>query len=79
MGRIVQKEMIMMIDKIALLLVIVGALNWGSIGVFGFDIVGWLFGGQMAAVSRVIFTVVAVAGLWCISLFFKDSPDEHQA
>ncbi len=60
-----------MLDKIALFLVIIGALNWGSIGIFGFDIVGWLFGGQDAIVSRIIFTLVAIAGLWCISFFFK--------
>jgi len=71
--------MIMMIDRLALLLVIVGALNWGSIGIFGFDIVGWIFGGQLAAFSRIIFTVVAIAGLWCISLLFRDRPDEHHA
>lgn len=60
-----------MLDKIALFLVIIGALNWGSIGIFGFDIVGWLFGGQDAIVSRIIFTLVAIAGIWCISFFFK--------
>ena len=61
-----------MLDRIALALVIVGALNWGAIGVFGFDAVGALFGGQAAAGSRVIFTLVAVAGLWCVSLFFRE-------
>ncbi|BCI60477.1 DUF378 domain-containing protein [Solibaculum mannosilyticum] len=61
-----------MLDKISLILVIIGAINWGSIGIFQFDIVGWLFGGQGAAVSRVIFTLVALAGLWCISLLFRD-------
>ena len=61
-----------MLDKISLILVIIGALNWGSIGIFGFDIVGWIFGGQTAIVSRVIFTLVALAGIWCISLLFKN-------
>lgn len=60
-----------MLDKIALGLVIIGAVNWGSIGLFGFDIVGWLFGGQGAVFSRIIFTIVAVAGIWCISLLFR--------
>lgn len=60
-----------MLDKIALLLTIIGAINWGSIGLFQFDIVGWLFGGQGAIVSRIIFVIVALAGLWCISLFFR--------
>ncbi len=61
-----------MIDKLSLILVIVGALNWGSIGLFQFDIVGWLFGGQGALVSRIIFTLVALAGVWCISLLFRE-------
>lgn len=61
----------MMLDKIALALVIIGAINWGSIGIFQFDIVAWIFGGQGAVVSRVIYTLVALAGLWCISLFFR--------
>lgn len=63
----------MVIDKIALLLVIVGALNWGSIGLFGFDIVAFLCGGQLSMVSRIIFALVGLAGLWCISLLFRDT------
>jgi uncharacterized membrane protein YuzA (DUF378 family) len=61
-----------MIDRIALILVIIGALNWGSIGIFQFDFVAWAFGGQNSAVSRIIFTLVAIAGIWCISLLFRD-------
>lgn len=61
-----------MIDKISLILVIIGAINWGSIGLFKFDIVGWIFGGQDAIVSRIIFTIVALAGIWCISMLFRD-------
>ena len=53
-------------DKFILTLVIIGAINWGSIGIFGLDIVGALFGGQGAFISRVIFTVVGLAGLWAI-------------
>lgn len=60
-----------MLDRIALLLVIIGALNWGSIGLFQFDIVAWIGGGQAAIVSRIIYTVVAIAGIWCISLLFR--------
>lgn len=60
-------------DAIALILVIVGALNWGSIGLFGFDFVGALFGGQLSVLSRIIFTVVGLGGLWAITFFFKDS------
>ena len=60
-------------DQCALVLAIIGAINWGSIGIFGFDIVGWLFGGQMTALSRIVFTLVGLAGIWCISLFFRDT------
>ncbi|MBQ9773399.1 MAG: DUF378 domain-containing protein [Clostridia bacterium] len=60
-----------MMDRIALILTIVGALNWGSIGLFQFDIVAWLCGGQSSLLSRVIYTVVALAGIWCISLLFR--------
>ncbi len=63
----------MIIDRIALALTIIGALNWGSIGLFSFDIVGWLFGGQGAMISRIIFTLVALAGIWCISILFRPS------
>ena len=62
-----------MLDKLALILVIIGAINWGSIGLFQFDIVGWIFGGQSAILSRIIFTVVALAGIWCISLLFREN------
>ncbi len=61
----------MIMDRISLILVIVGAINWGSIGLFKFDIVSWLFGGQDATLSRVIYTLVALAGLWCVSLLFR--------
>ena len=61
----------MIMDRIALLLTIVGALNWSSIGLFKFDIVAWIFGGQDALISRVIYTVIALAGVWCISLLFR--------
>ena len=61
----------MIMDRIALILTIVGALNWGSIGLFQFDLVAWIFGGQDAILSRVIYTVVALAGLWCITLLFR--------
>lgn len=68
-----------MLDRIALILVIIGALNWGSIGIFNFDVVGWIFGGQTAVVSRIIFAVVALAGLWCISLLFRQSDELESA
>lgn len=62
----------MMIDNISLILVIIGAINWGSIGIFGFDIVGTIFGGQGSILSRIIFAIVGLAGLWTISILFKD-------
>ena len=61
----------MIMDRIALIITIIGALNWGSIGLFSFDIVAWIFGGQTALLSRIVYTVVALAGIWCISLVFR--------
>ena len=62
----------MVIDKIALILSIIGGINWGSIGIFKFDIVAWIFGGQDAVVSRIIYSIVGIASLWCISLLFRN-------
>lgn len=62
-----------MLDRISLILVVIGAINWGSIGLFQFDIVSWLFGGQDAIISRIIYTVIALAGIWCISLLFREN------
>ena len=62
-----------MMDTVSLLLVIIGAINWLLVGVFQFDLVAWMFGGQGAIVSRIIYTLVGAAGLWCISLLFKRS------
>ncbi len=61
----------MIMDRIALIIAVIGALNWGSIGLFSFDIVAWIFGGQDAIGSRIVYTVVALAGIWCISLIFR--------
>ena len=70
-----------MLDRISLILVVIGALNWGSIGLFQFDIVAWIFGGQGAILSRTIYTLVALAGIWCLSLLFRENEmlavDEH--
>lgn len=62
----------MIMDKIALLLVIIGSVNWGLVGIFNFDLVATLFGGQTAMLSRIVYTLVGAAGLWCISLLFRD-------
>lgn len=58
-------------DKFILALVIIGAINWGCIGIFGLDVVGVLFGGQGSVISRIIFTIVGLAGLWAFSFFSK--------
>lgn len=63
----------MIIDKIALALLIIGGINWGSIGIFNFDIVGSIFGGQSSAISRIIFVIVGLCAIWCISLLFRDN------
>lgn len=62
-----------MIDKIALALLIVGGLNWGLVGIFSFDLVAWLFGGTGAILSRVVYILVALSAVWCISLLFKEN------
>ena len=67
----------MIIDKIALILAIVGGLNWGSIGIFGFDLVAFAFGGSDSAVSRVIYTVIGLAAVWCISLLFRHRDSDN--
>ena len=58
-------------DTIALILSIIGSLNWGLVGIFKFDLVAWIFGGQTAVLSRIIYGLVGLAGLWCISLLFR--------
>ena len=63
----------MVIDKVALTLAVIGALNWGSIGLFGFDLVAFLCGGQMGTVSRVIYMLVGLAGVWCITMLFRET------
>jgi len=62
-----------MLDRLALLLTVIGGINWGSVGLFGFDIVSWICGGSDSIVSRIIFTLVGLSALWCISLFFRES------
>ena len=58
-------------DTVALILSIIGSINWGLVGIFQFDLVAWIFGGQDAVVSRIIYTVIGLAGLWCVSLLFR--------
>ena len=70
-----RKDMINMIDRIALILAIIGGINWGSVGLFRFDLVAWICGGQTSLVSRIIYTIVGLASIWCISLLFRESDD----
>ncbi len=62
----------MIMDRIALVLAIIGGLNWGSIGLFRFDLVAYICGGQTNTVSRVIYTLVGLSAIWCISLLFRE-------
>ena len=61
-----------MIDRICLILLIIGGLNWGGIGLFQFDLVAWLFGGSASLISRIVYTGVALSAVWCISLLFRE-------
>lgn len=61
-----------MMDKIALTLLIIGSLNWGSVGLFQFDLVAFACGGSASMISRVIYTLVGLSAIWCVSLLFRD-------
>ena len=65
----------MIVDRIALALAIIGGLNWGLIGLFRLDLVAFLFGGQTALLSRIVYTLVGLAAIWCISLMFRNEDD----
>ncbi len=73
----------MFMDRIALILTVIGALNWGSIGLFQFDLVAWICGGPSTLLARIIYTVVGLAGIWCISLLFRsrdyDRVEDHHS
>lgn len=60
------------LDRIALLLTVIGGINWGLVGIFRFDLVAWICGGQEAIIARIVYTLVGIAALWCISLIFRD-------
>jgi len=68
-------------DRLSLLLIIIGAINWGLIGLFQFDLVAFLFGGQAALISRVLYTVIGAAGVWSISMLFtsREAREENRA
>ena len=60
-------------DKLALILLIIGGINWGLVGIFQFDLVAWLFGGTDAIISRAIYIIVAISAIWCITLLLRSS------
>lgn len=66
-----------MLDRTSLVVTIIGGINWLLVGLFRFDLVAYLFGGQTAMVSRIIYTVVGIASLWCISLLFRERASAH--
>ena len=59
-------------NVLALIVMVIGALNWGLIALFQFDLVAWIGGGQSALISRIIYGIVALAGIWCVTLLFRD-------
>jgi len=67
-----------MLDRTSLILVIIGALNWLLVGLFRFDVVAWICGGQTAIISRIIYAIVGLAGLWAISLLFRNREPVHE-
>ena len=64
-------------DKLSLVLVIIGAINLGSVGIFGVDIIGAIFGGSYSVMSRIIYTIIGLGGLWAITLLFRDRVPNH--
>ena len=58
-------------DKIALILLIIGGINWGLVGIFELDMVAWLFGGADSVLARTVYILVAISAVWCISLLFR--------
>ncbi|MBR4627346.1 MAG: DUF378 domain-containing protein [Ruminococcus sp.] len=62
-------------DKLALILLIIGGINWGLVGVFELDIIAWLFGGSASVISRALYIVVALSAIWCISLLFRSEEE----
>ncbi|WP_177919195.1 DUF378 domain-containing protein [uncultured Eubacterium sp.] len=62
-----------MIDRIALILTIIGGINWGLVGIFKFDLVAWICGGQASILARIIYTLVCLAAVWCVSFMFRNN------
>lgn len=70
-----RKVIIMIINKIALAIAIIGTLNWGLVGLFSFDLVAWISGGATTLLARIIYVIVALAGIWCISMLFSKNDE----
>lgn len=64
------------VNNIALILSIIGGINWGLIGLFKFDLVAWICGGQDAVIARIIYSIIGLAAIWCISLLFNGRTSE---
>lgn len=58
-------------DRLALILVIIGALVWGVVGIFGMNPIAWMANGSMSVWSRIAYTIIGLGGLWCIKLLFR--------
>ncbi len=65
----------MIVNKLALILTIIGGINWGLVGLFSFDLVAWIAGGSTAILARIIYIIIALASIWCISLLFMDEEE----
>ena len=65
----------MIANKIALCIAIIGTLNWGLVGLFSFDLVAWIAGGPATLLARIIYVLVAIAGIWCISMLFRPNDE----
>lgn len=64
------------VNNIALVLNIIGGINWGLVGLFKFDLVAWICGGQDSVIARIIYSLVGLAAIWCISLLFSSKTEE---
>ena len=58
-------------DTLALILSVIGCVNWGLVGIFQLDLVAWLFGGQGSVFSRLIYTIVGLSGIWIATFLFR--------
>ena len=63
------------VNKITLGLIVIGAINWGLVGIFTFDLVAWIFGSSTAVLSRIVYTLIALAGVWCVTMLFKENDE----